>query len=106
MSNINIRQGDTLPVITATLSDSSGAINLTGYTVTFKAKLVGGSTVISRACTIVSAAAGTVQCTLAAPDTDVAGSYLAKFECVSGAVVLSVPNSKSMTMTIYAEDAE
>ena len=79
----NIKQNDTSPALRATLKDGSdNIINLTGASVKFHMKPVGGDVVKtnSTANVIIPAANGIVQYNWSSSDTDTAGSFLAEFE--------------------------
>ena len=77
MANITIPHNDKGYVITFTLQDSTGAaLNLAGYTVTFR-MWMGDSTTnkVSTACTVTNAAGGVCTWLIAAADTDTPGIY-------------------------------
>lgn len=75
------KKGDTLPLLTDTIVDSTGAVvNLTGGSVRFVARgLTAVGPAINAAATIVTPASGTVSYTLTATDTANAGSYLVEW---------------------------
>jgi hypothetical protein len=81
VADFKIRRGDTLPTFTATIVDGSGnAVNLTGGTVTFVARLLTAtSPSINAAATIVTPATGSVSYTPTATDTSVAGQYMVEW---------------------------
>ena len=102
MADFQIRKGDRLPTLTATLLDAAGPINLTGTTVAFKAK--SGATLISGAATITDAVAGKVEYAWGANDTSIVGAYLAKFEVTyPGSKLLSVPNTKDISFDVLTD---
>lgn len=79
MPDLTVKTGDTHPPITATLTDSAGAVDLTtADSVRFVMK--SGATVVEGACTVTNAVAGEVEYDWAAGDTDVAGTYEVEFE--------------------------
>lgn len=95
---MTITQNDT-PTIYDVLSDDNGAVNLTGYTVTFEFQLVGGAS-FSRAATVTDAAAGKIQCTLSATDTATVGPYQAQWKAVNGSVVRTFPSEDYIRFNI------
>lgn len=91
MPDYQIRAGDQLPPIEATLVDAAGApINLTGSTVQLLYRPIAGGATISRACTIVDALAGSVKYQWAAGETSTPGTYLAYFS-------LTAPDGRTET---------
>lgn len=99
MSDFTIRRGDTLPVLTATLSATGGsALDLTGATVEMHLSRAGVTH--DRACAIASnPATGVVTYSFAAADWTgasalVAGTYRIEFEITfTGGAVLTVPTT-------------
>jgi hypothetical protein len=89
MTNIEMTKGDTLPVVTATLRDRSGVVNLTNATVRFVSTMG-----IDQACTVTNAAGGIVTWTPTGL-TLKAGSWISRFVVTfqSGAI-LSFPNAE------------
>ena len=82
MREFNIKQGDRLPVLDATLQNRSGTpIDLTtAVSVTFRMWQRGATSfAVNAAATIVVAANGTVRYSWGASDTLVIGRYLAEF---------------------------
>lgn len=74
-----IKQGDTLPVLTWTLTDSSGnPINLTGSTVNLVVRsLVSAEPIVNQAATITNAANGQVSFAFTSAQTAITGTYMA-----------------------------
>lgn len=94
--DFNLKRGNLLPALNATLKYSDGTIiNLTGATVKFFMRPKGSSTVIVNAsCSVVSATAGTVQYNWQAGETDTVGNYEGEFQITFGSgSKLSVPNN-------------
>lgn len=90
-----VKQNDTSPAILATLQDANGtAIDVTGASVRFHMRSIGGtSTVVDAAATIVTAASGIVRYDWDAADTASIGSYQAEFEVTyADASVETFPN--------------
>lgn len=90
-----IKQNDTVPSLRADLKDGdNAAIDLTGASVKFIMRAIGGTTaVINASASIVSEAGGTVQYNWQSGDTDTVGSYQAEFEVTySGGTVETFPN--------------
>jgi hypothetical protein len=80
MSDFQLPKGALLPLLTATLSDDNGAINLTGATVKFQMRLPGSSTLkVDAAAAVTNAAAGQVTYTWVTADTDTIGLYVGWF---------------------------
>lgn len=102
-----IKQGDRLPIISATLYDDAGvAINLTGSTVDFKWRKRGDadSETNSGACVISDANNGVVEYNWASGDTDVAGTFDAEFQITtSSALKMTVPNWENLTLEIVKD---
>jgi hypothetical protein len=92
--DFTIKQLDTLPVLTDTLTYSNGsAANLTAATVQFVMRsLVSNATTTAAAATVVSAVAGTVSYTFTTQDTAMAGMYMANWIVTfSGGDVMTWP---------------
>ena len=90
-----IKQNDTVPSLRADLRDGdNAAIDLTGASVKFIMRAIGGNTaVINASASIVSEAGGTVQYNWQVGDTATIGSYQAEFEVTySGGTVETFPN--------------
>lgn len=77
-----IKQNDTSPNLRAILKDGDEvAVNLTGATIRFHMRTVGGETaVVDADASIVTAESGIVQYIWDAADTATVGSYQAEFE--------------------------
>jgi hypothetical protein len=107
-ADIVMRQGDRLPVIQRTFELDGTPVNLTGYSVTFKAQpAAGGALSINTSATIVSAVAGTVSYTFSSGDASLtAGYYLCRFVGTSGSGTISAPNDGWLTMLVVGDSAE
>ena len=91
-----IKQNDTSPSLRAILKDGDEiAINLTGATVRFHMRTVGGATAtVDADASIVTAESGIVQYIWDAADTTTVGSYQAEFEVTfPGGAVETFPNN-------------
>jgi hypothetical protein len=101
-----IKQGDRRPAATAIAKDAKGVvIDLTGFTTPkFKMTDWNGVVKIDAAATIVDFVAGSLQYDWATGDTDVAGTYRAKFEAVDAAgKKLSIPNADYIFVQVVRE---
>jgi len=81
-----IRQGDTKPALTYTLTDATGAaLNLTGATVNFVMRTLTSSTpAINASATVTNASAGTVSFSFSGTQTATAGQFMANFVVTYG----------------------
>lgn len=102
---MTMKQHDTYPPLTATLTDLNGPINLTTAT---SVKLIlrddADAVTVSGTCTIVSAAAGTVSYTWITGNTDQVGSYKGEFEITwATGKIETVPNDSYFTFAVVAD---
>lgn len=92
-----VKQNDTAPSLRATLKDGNNTvINLTGASVRFHMRAIGGTTTkVNSAATVVSpATSGIVQYNWTASDTDAVGSYQAEFAVTySDSSIETFPNN-------------
>ena len=98
-----IKQGDTLPVLTYTMTDINGnAINLTGGSVNFVMRSITSSTAaINASATIVSASAGQVSFTFTSTQSSVVGQYMASFVAtLSSGAVQTAPADGYLSISI------
>lgn len=97
MINFNMGEGDRLPVLTATLEDESGPIDLTNSTVTFNARKAGAATLVTGACALVNqvTSPGGVTYTWGATDTQIPGKWFVQFQITNNGKVSTVPNEGS-----------
>jgi hypothetical protein len=99
-----IKQNDTSPSIRATLKDGDEVpIDLTGATVRFHMRSIGGSSakVDADATVVLPATAGIVQYDWDNGDTDTVGTYQAEFEVtLAGGAVETFPNNGYITIEI------
>lgn len=99
----NIKQNDTLPVITATLFDVNGSIvNLDGATVSFKMRQAGSTTAkVNASAAVADAAKGKVTYSWSASDTDTVGEFEGEFQVTySGGGIQTFPNNKYIEIEI------
>lgn len=92
-ADFQIPRNTLLPILTATLSDANGVINLTGLTVKFQMRLPGSSVlkVDSAAALVGGGTGGQVSYTWQDMDTDTAGLYLAWFQVTSATKTFGAP---------------
>ena len=104
MADFTIGQGDRKPDLTATLLENGAAINLASASgVTLKALKADGTTAITGACTITSAAAGKVTYSFAASDTDSPGDYRCAFIIDWGSSVYqTVPVARTAQLRVVS----
>ena len=97
-----IKQGDTLPVLAQTITDTTGTVvDLTGSTVNFVMRsLVASTASINASATVVSATAGTVSFTFSAGQTAVAGTYMANFVVTKSGTTLTYPTDGYLSIAI------
>jgi hypothetical protein len=102
MADFVIKKGNREPSISATLQLGSAAIDLTGSTVRFLMRKVGGTaTKVAAAATVVSAADGTVRYDWGAADLDTVGEYLCEWEIAkAGGNKITVPNDSYLTLLV------
>ena len=95
MADFTIKQGDTLPLLQATLTDENGdPMDLTDATdLKFRYRRKGSSTVVERDATIVTAASGIVRYAWQAADTATAGPMYAEWQVYYGTDILTHPNT-------------
>lgn len=93
--DLTIRQGDTTPAFTTTVTDQSGdPLNLTGATVTFIMRALSAATpAVNAAMAITDAAAGAVQYSWSSSDTETPGLYMAELHVtLEGGGTYTYPN--------------
>lgn len=100
-----IKQNDTSPSLSATLTDASlNAINLTGATVMLHLKAYEGSLKVDAEMDITDASGGVVQYDWQVGDTDTAGTYNVEFEVTyADGSVETFPNNNNLTLIIKPE---
>lgn len=101
--SVNLKKGDRLPVLRATLLGTDGApLDLTtANSVTFKMRKRGSDVVkVSAPATVTDAAAGKVQYAWGANDTDTAGQFDGEFIVSIGGLPMTVPSSGFAQITI------
>lgn len=93
MAEFQIPQDRLLPLLTATLSDANGVLNLSGASaVKFQMRLPGSSTLkVNAAADVTDAAGGEVTYTWVGADTDTPGLYVSWFEVTAGGKTFAAP---------------
>jgi hypothetical protein len=94
MTTFNMKKGDRLPKLRATLLGSDGnALDLTGASVTFRMRARnGGALKVNASATIITAVSGIVEYSWAAADVDTEGYYDAEFAVTLAGLVQTVPS--------------
>lgn len=102
MASLTVKQFDTSPALTATLTDSVGAINLTSATsVKFVMKGKVSATTVTGTCTIVDAVNGKVSYAWVSPDTNTPDTYSVEFVIHwSAGGIQTVPNALAANPTV------
>jgi hypothetical protein len=105
---INMKKGDRLPLLVATLRQNGAPVNLTGGSVKFIMKSVGGGAAkVNAACALTTPASGIVTYSWAAADTDTPGLYHAEFQFNNGSGLLqSFPNNEHLKVLIADDIAD
>lgn len=105
---INIKKGDRLPAVTATLRAAGAAVNLTGGAVKFIMRSKGGGTVkVNAACVLVTPASGIVRYDWALADTDTPGLYDAEFQFTdAGGLRQTFPNDGHLEVLVQPDLAD
>jgi hypothetical protein len=100
--DFTLRQGDTLPIMTSTLTDSNGAaIKLDNCTVKFLMRRVNTSRIVGGNATVADAAAGKVSYPWSERDTAESGDYHGHWLVTTAAgEKLSVPNDGHLQIKI------
>lgn len=101
-ADINMTEGQRLPLIEAILKDRNGPINLTGCTVRFLMMRNGIAVNATQDGTVVDATEGHVSYAPAAADTDEVGWHEAQWEITvtNGGKKMYVPNGKYDTVYV------
>jgi hypothetical protein len=101
----SIKQNDTSPSLQATLKDASlNPIDLTGATVMFHMKSVGGTVKVDQQMTITDATGGVVQYDWQSGDTDTVGTYYVEFEVTyADSSVETFPNNGNRAVSVVRE---
>lgn len=100
-----IKQGNTLPVYTDTLTDAFGnVVNLTGATVTFHMTNMFAGNVVNSTASIINAAQGQVSYTWQSGDTAIPGTYSAEWAVTfSGGAQQTFPLTSYRTISIMPD---
>lgn len=95
----NIKRGDTSPAIRFGLLPSD--LTLTGASVRFQMRPIGGQTVIDEPASIVTPSPPVVQYDWQSGDTDITGSYQAEFRVeYSDGAIETFPNLRFITVNV------
>jgi hypothetical protein len=102
MTTFNMKKGDRLPKLRATLLGSDGnALDLTGASVTFRMRARNGSALkVSASATVITAASGIVEYSWGATDTDTEGYFDAEFVVTLAGLAETVPNDSYVLVVI------
>ena len=103
-ADFQLKKGDRLPSLVATLYDASGVADLSSATVTFKMELasaVPGGTVISGSCTVLGS--GQVRYDWGASDSATVGVYDAEFVVTISGKDQTYPNGGYFTVEIVQD---
>ena len=105
---INIKKGDRLPLVVATLRQSGSLVNLTGGSVKFIMKSVtGGAVKVNAACALTTPASGIVTYSWALADTDTPGKYHAEFQYTdAGGLRMTFPNNEHLVVLVADDIAD
>jgi len=100
-----IKQNDTSPSLSATLTDFSGnPINLTSSSVQFHMEDLGGTIKVDSPCVISNASLGLVQYNWVTGDTDTIGTYKVEFEVTYlDSSIETFPNNGYETVVVVGE---
>lgn len=108
MADFQLKEGDTSPAITATLTDENGdPVTLTGSVARFHMATTPGETPkVNADATVSDGAAGQVRYEWTATDTDERGLYYAEFQITHGdGSVETFPNDDYITVYIAPQIA-
>ena len=101
----SIRQNDTSPSLQALLKDADrNPIDLTGASVRFHMKAVGGEVKVDQPMTVVDQDNGVVQYDWVTGDTDTVGTYNVEFEVTySDGAIETFPNKGNLAVNVTKE---
>lgn len=103
MADLTIKRNDTLPILTATLEDQAGPIDLTDA-LQVRVLLKTDAVLITGVCTIADAPAGEITYTWdAVDDTATAGTYQGEFEITWPDGVETIPNDTYFELLIIED---
>lgn len=107
MDPVYIKQHDTQPSISATLTEDGVAVDITGATVTFvmrprlcRHEVPAASPKVEAAAVVVDAATGQVRYDWAVGDTDTEGQFDAEFKVSIAGAVTTYPSSGYLPIVI------
>ena len=102
-----MKRGDLLPIAFSTLSDSTGAVDLTGASVQFIMRARDGTMKVNAAATIDDAAAGLVSYVWTLGDTDTPGVYPQEWEVTfPDGKIATFPNAGYNYVTVARDLAD
>jgi hypothetical protein len=105
LADLTLKRGDTYPPLSVTLSDASGAINLTNASaVHMEMKAAAGTLIASLGCTIASAPGGFIQHAWAASETAMVDTWSLEWEILwQTGGIQTVPNDGVKSLAIIAD---
>lgn len=100
-----IRQNDTSPALSATLTDyDDNPINLTGASVKIHVKDLSGVSKVNASCVVTNAPEGLVSYAWNSSDTDTPGTYYLEFEVTySDTSIETFPNKGNLSIVVTKE---
>jgi len=104
MADFVLKKSNTVPILTATLSDSNGVVNLTAAS-SVRIKVARAETptvsILNALCAIVSPTLGKISYTWQAADTAIAGDYVFEFAVAwADGSNDTFPNDRMLTLRI------
>lgn len=106
MSDFEMKVGDTLPYLDATLNDANGPVDLTGAIIRVVMESSGGVEIINQTSTgslvsILSSTGGQVRYAWQPNDLARAGNYALEWEAIFGTgAQIRFPNSRHVSLTV------
>lgn len=110
MDPVYIKQNDTQPSISATLTEDGVAVDITGATVTFvmrpratRCQPASGAPKVEAAAVVVNAAAGQVRYDWAVGDTDTEGQFDAEFKVTLAGATTTYPSQNYIPVVVVKD---